>query len=140
MLRQDPNSCPLISLTFIFAVEIDLARNSKHCSVPADNHLGVLINPAISKHYTAAPIFWNRELTGARNAESVSDDYLEGVAAIAEFLGWEGKSGERRVYNARGKAASCPIRKRKGMGIYAFKSELIEWLKADCTLPRAATA
>lgn len=34
----------------------------------------------------------------------------------------------------RERATGCPIRKREGLGIYAFKSELLAWLKAPETL------
>lgn len=67
-------------------------------------------------------------------AETLATDYLEGVPAIAKFLGWT----ERKVYHVRERGGSCPIRKREGVGIYAFKSELTAWLKGDETLSRPA--
>jgi hypothetical protein len=52
---------------------------------------------------------------------SISDDMLEGVDEIAAFLGH--KWTPQRVYNAR-RNNSLPIRKRAGIGLYAFKTEL----------------
>lgn len=69
---------------------------------------------------------------------AIANDMLEGVQAIAAFLGWEGKAGERRVYHLRERVSDCPIRKRPGLGYYAFKSELEAWLKAEETKPSAA--
>jgi hypothetical protein len=66
--------------------------------------------------------------------DTLAHDYLEGVSAIAAFLGWS----ERKVYHVRERGGSCPIRKREGVGIYAFKSELITWLKCEETLSRPA--
>src|SRR5258708_25276255 len=60
---------------------------------------------------------------GSDTADSVPirDDYLEGAPAIAAFLGddWN----KRRVYRARDTGA-LPIRRRPGIGLYAFRSEL----------------
>lgn len=67
-------------------------------------------------------------------ADTIADDYLEGVAAIAAFLGWT----ERKVYHVRERGGACPIRKREGLGVYAFKSELVAWLKSEETLSRPA--
>jgi hypothetical protein len=61
----------------------------------------------------------------------VSDDKLEGATSIATFLGWK----ERKVYQAREQGWTVPIRKRDGVGLYAFKSELEAWLRDDTTLP-----
>ncbi|MBB4799712.1 hypothetical protein HNP32_003472 [Brevundimonas bullata] len=55
---------------------------------------------------------------------------LEGAADIASYLG----RPERWVYHAREKGWSCPIRKRDGIGLYAFPDELDAWLEADETL------
>lgn len=67
----------------------------------------------------------------------LADDKLEGAAAIAAFLGWR----ERKVYQAREQGWSVPIRKREGLGLYAFKSELEAWLRDETTLsPRADRA
>jgi len=67
--------------------------------------------------------------------ETFADDKLEGAQAIAEFLGYEGEEGARKVRHLRARARGCPIRKRQGLGIYAFKSELSAWLKGEETLP-----
>lgn len=64
-----------------------------------------------------------------------AEDMLEGARAIADHLGWKGEAGEQKVYTARHKGWTIPIRKREGLGLYAFKSELDAWLKADETLP-----
>ena len=62
----------------------------------------------------------------------LSDDYLNGVEAIAAFLGpdWS----ERRVYRAR-ETGALPIRRKSGIGIYAFRSELTAALQDPTTLP-----
>lgn len=62
------------------------------------------------------------------------NDRLDGAQAIAEFMGWPGDEGLKKVYRARERKWSIPIRKRDGLGIYAFKSELESWLKAEETL------
>jgi hypothetical protein len=63
---------------------------------------------------------------------TVAGDYLEGADAIARFLGpsWT----DRRVYHAR-EVKALPIRRKPGIGLYAFKSELEAALKAPETLP-----
>ncbi len=58
-------------------------------------------------------------------------DRLDGADAIARHLG----KRPRWVYQAREQGWPVPIRKRPGMGIYAFKSELDAWLRSDETLP-----
>lgn len=63
-------------------------------------------------------------------------DRLDGVPTIAAYLGWS----ERKVYQAREKGWSVPIRKRDGIGIYAFRSELLQWLTAEETLPAKSHA
>ncbi len=63
-------------------------------------------------------------------SQDIAADLLEGVPAIAKFLGWT----TRRVYRAREEGWSVPIRKRQGMGIYAFRSELRAWLSSPDTL------
>jgi hypothetical protein len=65
------------------------------------------------------------------DATTIGDDYLEGAAAIAAFLGpaWT----ERKVYHAR-EVHALPIRRKVGIGLYAFRSELLEALKAPETL------
>ena len=66
------------------------------------------------------------------NFPPVAQDYLDGASAIAAFLGpaWTG----RRVYHAR-EIGALPIRRRAGLGLYAFKSELTAALRAPSTLP-----
>ncbi len=61
---------------------------------------------------------------------------LEGAANIANYLG----RAERWVYQAREKGWSCPIRKRDGIGLYAFPDELDAWLEDDATLASNASA
>jgi hypothetical protein len=62
---------------------------------------------------------------------TIGNDYLVGAAAIATFLGpaWT----ERKVYHAR-EVHALPIRRKAGIGLYAFRSELLEALKAPETL------
>ena len=62
--------------------------------------------------------------------DTIADDLLEGAPAIAHFLGWE----PRKVYRARNEGWTIPLRKRQGLGIYAFKSELVAWLRDEATL------
>lgn len=64
------------------------------------------------------------------NAPPVAEDKIEGADAIAAYLRWK----PRRVYQAREQGWCAPIRRRRGMGLYAFKSELDAWLKAEDTL------
>lgn len=59
-------------------------------------------------------------------------DRLEGADAIAGYL--KGSWTPRKVYQAREAGWSIPIRKRDGIGIYAFKSELDAWERGDETL------
>lgn len=61
---------------------------------------------------------------------SISDDMIVGTDRIAQFLGWT----KRQVLYAREQKA-LPIRFRRGVGIYAFKSELVAALKAGDSLP-----
>jgi hypothetical protein len=61
--------------------------------------------------------------------ERLTTDYLEGVDAIALFLGWN----IRKVRYAR-ETGALPIRVKNGVGIYAFKSEIIAALKTPDTL------
>ncbi len=69
-------------------------------------------------------------------ADALGQDLLEGAEAIAAFLGWK----PRKVYQAREDGWTIPIRKREGLGLYAFKSELRAWLRDPATLapPKAA--
>jgi hypothetical protein len=66
------------------------------------------------------------------NVSPVAADKLEGAKEIADYLGpqWDA----RRVRQARERKWSIPIRRRDGVGLYAFKSELDAWLKAADTL------
>lgn len=64
---------------------------------------------------------------------TLAQDLLEGVEAIADFLG-RPKWNARRVYRAREEGWSIPIRKRDGLGIYALRSELTAWLRDDASL------
>ena len=61
--------------------------------------------------------------------ERITVDYIEGVDAIALFLGWSA----RKVRYAR-ETGALPIRVKNGVGIYAFKSEIIAALKTPDTL------
>ena len=54
---------------------------------------------------------------------------LQGVDAIADFLG----TTPRRVRYAR-ETRSLPIRHKRGFGIYALKSELLDSLRDDDSL------
>jgi hypothetical protein len=62
----------------------------------------------------------------------LENDVLLGIAAIAEFLGtgWT----IRKVRYAR-EIGAMPIRAKKGVGIYAFKSELLAALRSPDSLP-----
>lgn len=61
----------------------------------------------------------------------IADDFLEGAQEIADFLG--PKWSERKVRHAR-EVQALPIRKKEGIGLYAFKSELLTALKSPETL------
>lgn len=67
--------------------------------------------------------------------EATITDFLGGANAIAEFLGpgWT----TRKVYHAR-ESGALPIRRRQGLGIYAFRSELAVALKDPDTLTHKA--
>lgn len=61
------------------------------------------------------------------------DEYLEGINAIAKYLGWN----TRKVRYAR-ETGALPIRVKSGVGLYAFKSEILAALKTPDTLaPRS---
>ena len=70
-------------------------------------------------------------VTAMTPGAAVATDYLEGAASIAAFLGptWN----ERKVYHAR-ELGTLPIRRKAGIGLYAFRSELLAALKAPDTL------
>lgn len=61
------------------------------------------------------------------------DDYLGSIMEISKFLGWT----TRKVRYAR-ETGALPIRVKNGVGLYAFKSELLAALKTPDTLsPRS---
>jgi hypothetical protein len=62
----------------------------------------------------------------------LATDYLEGADEIAAFLGPQWNM--RKVYRAR-ELGALPIRRKQGLGLYAFRSELLAALKAPDTLP-----
>lgn len=72
----------------------------------------------------------------AESSTAVAADRLDGAKAIAAYVGWS----ERKVYQAREEEWSIPIRKREGMGLYAFRSELDAWFRAPETLPGSSRA
>jgi hypothetical protein len=61
--------------------------------------------------------------------QTLQDDYLDSVAEIAKFLGWTA----RKVRYAR-ETGALPIRVKSGVGLYAFKSEILAALKTPDTL------
>lgn len=61
---------------------------------------------------------------------SISNDMLNGVDEIAQFLGCK----PRRVRYAR-ETGALPIRVKAGLGLYAFKSELVASLHDPDGLP-----
>ena len=83
----------------------------------------------------SAPHSNNR--TEPRCNTAIREDYLEGAPAIAAFLGQDWT--ERRIYRARDTGA-LPIRRRAGIGIYAFRSELVAALTDPKTLPGLTAA
>jgi len=62
----------------------------------------------------------------------LSDDYLDGIVSIAAYLGppWT----PRKVRYAR-ETGALPIRMKRGIGLYAFRSELAEALRSPDSLP-----
>jgi hypothetical protein len=64
-------------------------------------------------------------------ASGLTDEYLEGADAIARYLGWN----IRKVRYAR-ETRALPIRAKHGIGLYAFKSEILAALKTPDTLAR----
>jgi hypothetical protein len=68
------------------------------------------------------------------DAASLADDILDGVDAIAAFLGWNGGQGARKVRYAR-ETGSLPIRHKSGFGLFAFKTEIVATLSGRDTLP-----
>lgn len=81
------------------------------------------------------PLRWSFTSEYRTPIDTLTSDKIEGARAIADFLGYEGTEGERKVRHLRARSTGCPIRKRVGIGIYAFKSELTAWLAAEETLP-----
>lgn len=57
------------------------------------------------------------------------EDCLSGVEEIAKYLGWT----VRKVRYAR-ETGALPIRVKGGIGLYAFRSEILAALKAPDTL------
>jgi len=67
----------------------------------------------------------------------LSEDLLEGADAIAAYLGGSWTASRVRMAKHRG---TLPVRKRPGMGLYAFKSELRAFFAAPETLPQKVAA
>lgn len=80
-----------------------------------------------------SPDFGVVKFAAGRDA-SISEDFLAGAKAIAQFLGepWT----VRRVRYAR-ETAALPVRMKRGIGLYALKSELRTALTAQDSLPIA---
>lgn len=70
----------------------------------------------------------------ASASSPISGEYLEGVDAIANYLGWNA----RKVRYAR-ETGALPIRVKNGVGLYAFKSEILAALKTPDTLVAKST-
>ena len=70
----------------------------------------------------------------AEAPDEFGDEYLEGVDAIAKYLGWNA----RKVRYAR-EIGALPIRVKNGVGLYAFKSEILAALKTPDTLVAKST-
>jgi hypothetical protein len=69
----------------------------------------------------------------AEAPDEFGHEYLEGIDAIAKYLGWN----TRKVRYAR-ETGALPIRVKSGVGLYAFKSEILAALKTPDTLaPRS---
>ena len=84
------------------------------------------------KHFQPDPASFSdaKGLTKEDDADqSIQDDYLGGITEIAQFLGWN----PRRVRYAR-ETGALPIRVKNGVGLYAFKSEILAALKTPDTL------
>jgi hypothetical protein len=75
-------------------------------------------------------------LESVLDTATVANDYIEGAEQIADFLGKENWS-ERKVRHARD-VGTLPIRKKKGIGLYAFKSELLAALRGADSLPASS--
>ena len=91
-------------------------------------------NPGgVPQHRQPHPLLEKRtpDMSGVSNTSSFEYDYLDGAAAIAQFLGpaWT----ERKVYHAR-ETNALPVRRKSGLGLYAFRSELIASLLDPVTL------
>ncbi len=80
---------------------------------------------------TAAPRLVHSVPPHGSVQSEIADDYLEGADDIAAFLGPRWNS--QKVYHAR-RLMTLPIRRKAGIGLYAFKSELLDALKAPETL------
>ena len=64
--------------------------------------------------------------------DTLAEDFISGVENIVRFLGEEWTT--RKVRYAR-ETGALPIRVRKGIGLYAFKSELLSALHDPDSLP-----
>lgn len=96
------------------------------------NEAAVVTPAAAANLYEKSEL--DRPASPAMNSEPrLSIDYLEGVEAIANYLGWS----VRKVRYAR-ETGALPIRVKNGVGLYAFKSEILAALKTPDTLaPRS---
>jgi hypothetical protein len=89
--------------------------------------------PSDSSHVDTSSQSATEPYAGLNNGTRNVDDYLGSVAAIATFLGWS----VRKVRYAR-ETRALPIRVKSGVGLYAFKSEILAALKTPDTLvPKA---
>ena len=71
----------------------------------------------------------------SQTAESV--DYLDGIDAIAEFLSETlGRPWTPRQARYARETGALPIRMKRGVGVYAFRSELLAALRGPDSLPR----
>lgn len=66
-----------------------------------------------------------------RDPVPLYDDLLQGAEAIARYLGSGWNASRVRVAKHR---RTLPIRYRRGMGLYAFKTELNSFLRAPESL------
>ena len=89
------------------------------------------ISPRSHDHTKGAPL-WRAEYGKLMTETTIAEDYLNGAEAIVEHLGtpWT----IRRVRYAR-ETGALPIRMKRGIGLYAFKSELLAALRGPDSLP-----
>ena len=69
------------------------------------------------------------QYAGLNTSAPTVEDCLSGVEEIAKYLGWT----VRKVRYAR-ETGALPIRVKGGIGLYAFRSEILAALKAPDTL------